>query len=245
MKHSLARRNLRLFPALLTVGLLTAVPALAQPGMDGPDGPPGMNGGPGIDGGRGMDDRSGGRGGNRGGFGDMNGGERPDRGAMQVEMLKRSLQRAGYTDPNVVEAITIYATNRDDARKTVADAAGELAEALGAPDSTDVQISKLTDALDNAITAEKKRSNKAQAELDKQVKFSKTPKLKTVLMLSGLIGDTQGYIPPPPPPGRGGRNGGPGMDGRPVGPPGLDDGPSRDDEFRRNGGPGMDGGRGR
>ncbi len=182
MKQSLSRRNLRLFSALLTVGFLTAAtPTFAQPGMGG-----GPGGGPG-----------------------MNGGNRPNWAAMQTQMLQRQLERAGVTDAATVEAVTTYMTNREAARQPLRDAANALSQALADPNSTDADITKLMDALDAAIATEKTRTTGAEADLDKQINFSKTPKLKAVLMLAGVTGEGAAYLGPQ----AGGRGGGRGGNG--------------------------------
>ena len=199
MKHSPARRIVRFFPALLAVGLLTAAtPTFAQPG----------------------------NGGNRGG--NNRGGNRPDRAAMQAQMLQRQLERAGYTDPAIVEAVTTYMTDREAERQSLRSAANALSEALADENSTDAEITQLTDAFDAALATEKTRTLSAEAALDKQINFSKEPKLKAVLMLSGVIGEGAAYLGPQGG-GRGGRGGmgGPGgggpdgMGGGPGGPDGM------------------------
>ena len=179
MKHSPARRTLRLFPALLAVGLLTAAtPTFAQPG-------------------------NGGNGGNNRG-----GNNRPDRAAMQAQMLQRQLERAGYTDATIVEAVKTYMTDREAARQLLRSAANALSDALADENSTDAEITRLTDDLDAALATEKTRTLGAEADLDKQINFSKVPKLKAVLMLSGVIGEGAAYLGPQGG-GRGGRGGGP------------------------------------
>ena len=164
-----------------------------------------------------------------GGNGGNRGGNRFDRAAMQAQMLQRQLERAGYTDPTMVEAVTTYMTNREAARQPIRDAANALSTALADPNSTDADITKLTDALDTAIDTEKTRTTGAEADLDKQVNFSKTPKLKAVLMLAGVIGDDAAYLGP-----QGGGRGGFG------GPGGMGGGRGRGG----NGGPGGGGGNG-
>ena len=204
MKHSSARRPRRLLPALLAVGLLTA----ATPTFAQP--------------------------GNGGNGGNNRGGNRPDRAAMQAQMLQRQLERAGYTDATIVEAVTTYMTNREAARQSLRSAANALSEALADENSTDAEITQLTDDLDVALATEKARTLSAEADLDKQINFSKEPKLKAVLMLSGVIGEGPAYLGPQGG-GRGGRGGGP----RGGGPNGMDGGP-------RGGGPdGMGGPDGR
>ena len=194
MKPSFIGRTPRLLPALLAVGIFCAVPALAQPGTNGA---PGMDGGPGMNGGAGGPGGPGGRGGNR-----------PDRAAMQAMMLQRQLERAGYTDPAIVEAVTTYMTDREAARQPIRDAANALSQGLADENSTDADITKLMDDFDKAVAAEKTRNASAETELDKKVKFSKEPKLKAVLTLSGVIGEGAAYLGPQGGPGgRGGRGG--------------------------------------
>ena len=194
MKHLLARRASRPLSALLVAGLLLCVPALAQPGMGGPGGGPGM-------GGPGMNDQGGGR------------GNRGDRSAMQAQMIARSLQSAGYTDQALITAVTTYVTDRQTARKPLFDAANELSQALTDENTTDAQMDKLWSDFQAALAAEKTRTASAEAELDKQIGYSKDSALSAALTLLGVTGDATGYLNA----GQGGRGGGMGGPGGGMG----------------------------
>ena len=218
MKQPLFARTSRLLPALLAAGLLTALPALAQPGMDGPDGrPPAMDGGPGR---------------NRG-------GNRPDRAAMQAQMMARQLQNAGFTDEALQTAVATYVTHRQAARKPLYDAANALSQALTDEATTDEQMTKLWNDFNAALDAEKARTTKAEAELDTQISFSKNPKLAAALTLLGVTGDAMNYLGG----GRGGPGGG-GPGGGRGGMGGMDGGPGGGPDGMGGGGRGGMGGRG-
>lgn len=188
MKNLFHRRDWRLFSTLLTVGLLTATPSLAQP-----DGSPGMNDNPPNQ------NPGGGRGGKN----------RPDRAALQTQMIARSLQSAGFTDEGLIEAVTAYGRNRQAARKPFFDAANALSQALSDKDTTDARIETLWSDFNAALTTEKARTEKAESELDVQIGYSKDPKLAAALTLSGITGDAMGYLNA----GQGGRGGPGGMGG--------------------------------
>ena len=214
---TLSERALRLIPALLTVGLLaTATPTFAQP-AGGPgtnDNPPDANGGPG-----------GGRGGNR-----------PDMAAMQAQRITQSLKSAGYTDAGLIEAVTTYMTNRQAARKPLYDAANALSQALSDENTTAAQMDTLWSAFSAALDAEKTRTAGAEADLDKQIGYSKDSKLEAALTLLGVTGDASGYLNSGQG-GRGGRGGGQGGMGGQGGRFGGGQGAGQ-------GGPGGRGGRG-
>ena len=134
------------------------------------------------------------------------GGNRGDRTQMQTQMITRSLQRAGITDEGTIETVTTYATNRTAARKPLYDAADALTQALADENTSDAQIATLWDAFNAALDAEKTRTAAAEAELDKQIGFSKNPKMAAALTLLGVTGDAAGYL--------NGGMGGRGMGGR-------------------------------
>lgn len=149
----------------------------------------------------------GGRGGNRGqngqngqngnrGQNGQNGqnGNRGDRAQMQTQMITRSLQSAGITDEGTIEAVTTYVANRQAARKPLYDAANALSTALTDEKTTDAQMSQLWDTFQSALDAEKMRTEAAEAELDKQIGYTKNPKLEASLTLLGVTGDASGYL---------------------------------------------------
>ncbi len=177
----------------------------------------------------------GGRGGNRGG----QNGNRGDRSAMQTQMIARSLQSAGFTDEAIIEAVTTYAAKRTAARKPLYDAANALSTALTDENTTDAQMATLWSDFQSALATEKTRTAAAEAELDKQIGYSKEPKLAAALTLLGVTGDATSYLNSGQN-GRGGR-GGPGGGG----PDGMDGGPGGGRDGGRGGGPGgRPGGRG-
>lgn len=173
MKHLFSQRALRVMPALLTVGLLVAAPAFAQPETGGPaikDNPPNAA----VGGGR--------------------GGNRPDRAAMQAQMLKRQLERAGITDAGVQEAVTTYVANRQAARKPFTDAAAALAQTVGNTNATPEQTATALANYKTALAAEKTRVATAESDLDGVINYSKDPKLEAALTMMGVIGDGQSYL---------------------------------------------------
>ena len=193
---NLTSRATRLFPILLAAGVLaTLTPAFAQPGAG-----PGMNDNP-------PNANAGGRGGR--GQNGQNGNRAEMQAQMQTQMITRSLQRAGVTDAATIEAVTTYATNRTAARKPLYDAANALTQALADENSTDAQVTTLLDAFNAALDAEKTRTTAAEAELDKQIGYSKNPKLAAALTLLGMTGDASGYLNG----GMGGRGGMGGFNG--------------------------------
>ncbi len=195
---TLSERALRLVPALLTAGLLaSAAPTFAQPGG------PGMNDNP----------PNADMGGNRGGG---RGGNRPDLATMQAQRIEQALKSAGFTDAGLVETVTTYNANRQTARKPLYDAAGALSQALTDPDTTPTQMDDLWSDFNAALDAEKARTATAEAELDKQIGYSKDSKLAAALTLLGVTGDASSYLNA----GQGGRGGRGGQNGGFGGGPG-------------------------
>ena len=186
--HSLSARASRLLPLLAVAVLSAAAPTFAQPA-----GGPGMNDNP-------PNAQPGGPGG---------GGNRPNFAAMQTQRIQQALKGAGYTDEGLVEAVTTYATNRQAARKPLFEAANALSAALTDTNTTDAQMATLWANFNAALATEKTRTATAEADLDKQIGYSKAPKLAAALTLLGVTGDAMGYLNA----GQGGRGGRGGMGG--------------------------------
>jgi protocatechuate 3,4-dioxygenase beta subunit len=110
-------------------------------------------------------------------------------GQFNPQSLRSTLQRAGFNDTKLQEAVVAFATAQNTARQTNRNRLREMTQQATGGQITDVQARESLHALRQAISAEKARAAKASKELDQQIGYSKSPRLELVLTTMGLIGE--------------------------------------------------------
>jgi hypothetical protein len=120
---------------------------------------------------------------NRGGRGDNENRRSPE------ENVRMILAQAGVNDAATQTAVLDYIKADIEARSPLREQGKSLLKALQAGAVTDDQLLALVTDYRAAQQAEKARRERAQADLDAKINYSKNPRLEAILLLTGLIGD--------------------------------------------------------
>jgi len=142
----------------------------------------------------------GGGGGGRGGRGEgrgpgrEGGGEGGNRWGRQVEISGEDRQKylmtsAGITDVAVQNAIIAFVAEQAAQRQPVTEAALEVSKLLADKSATPAAINAAQENLTGASKAFRSWKEGALKALDEKVSYSKNPRVKSLLMLVGIIGD--------------------------------------------------------
>ncbi|MBV9467636.1 MAG: hypothetical protein JOZ57_00145 [Abitibacteriaceae bacterium] len=103
--------------------------------------------------------------------------------------LKRMLGNAGFTDPKLQDALVTFIKAEEQAVQPYRDKGRKLIEALRSKTLTDAQLAMLLNDFRAAAEDEKQRRTAAQQALDKQIAYTRNPRLEAYLRLLGLVGD--------------------------------------------------------
>jgi hypothetical protein len=110
---------------------------------------------------------------------------------MKEQLVRSELTRAGFNDPQLQDRVWDFLQEQETARQPVREAATKIylgIEPKGTP-VTDAEMEALLNGYQAAVEAESARRETALADLDAQISYSKSPRLRAVLTLYGYIGD--------------------------------------------------------
>ena len=110
--------------------------------------------------------------------------------------LRASLTRSGATDAATQDAVLSYAKSEMAARADSAKAKNNLMQAVRTGAVTDAQFGVLLNEMRDAAAQEKARRAKAATALDAKIGYTKKPRLESVLVLTGLVGDEAATLAP-------------------------------------------------
>lgn len=99
------------------------------------------------------------------------------------------MQSAGVNDPETQNAIIAFVMEQATQRQPVTAAALKLSELLADKSATDETISAQQETLSAASKTFRTWKEGALKELDAKIKFSENARLKSLLMLVGIVGD--------------------------------------------------------
>lgn len=185
MKDMTNRSQMWLHPRTLGVALgamlLVPIVANAQPNVGGGQGqnPPNQNPG---------------GGGNRPDFRNMTPEQQQQyinqrRAEMQDRMLRGAMTRGGFNNTAQQDAVVAYAKQQDASTQSLQDMGKKLVVAVSTPNVGDDEVARQLKEFQAAVAKEKERRAAARADLDKQVNYTKQPRLEMLLTMFGLVGD--------------------------------------------------------
>lgn len=103
--------------------------------------------------------------------------------------MRQMLTQAGVNDAPTQDIVLAYVKVDTDARSPMRMQSMKLWQAVRGGGVTDDQLLALVTDYRASQQAEKVRREKAEADLEAKIHFSKNPRLEALLLLSGMIGD--------------------------------------------------------
>lgn len=104
------------------------------------------------------------------------------------QRLRLAMEGAGVTDKDAVAAAVSHAQDQDAARLPLQRLAANLASALNEETLTEAQLGTLLASFKAAQEADEKRRREAEAALEARIKYSRSPRLESALLVLGVIG---------------------------------------------------------
>jgi len=120
---------------------------------------------------------------------------------MRFENAVRGVMtQTGFPDAALQDAIIAHMENESRARGPLRQSGEKLFRALQSPLVADEKVSDLLKNFQAALDADDKRRDAAEAALDLKIAYAKNPRLQSMLLLFGIIGDGALFVPLREPP---------------------------------------------
>ncbi|HEX8834589.1 MAG TPA: hypothetical protein VF719_10335 [Abditibacteriaceae bacterium] len=103
--------------------------------------------------------------------------------------LRNLMTRSGVADAGIQNAIIQHMASEVRARFPLRDHGQKLYMALQSPETNENRLRQLLDEFQGALDADKLRRMNAESALDAKIGFSRNARLKSTLLLLGVIGD--------------------------------------------------------
>jgi len=114
------------------------------------------------------------------------------------------MTQTGFPDAAVQDAVIAHMQSEARARNPLRRSGEKLFVALQSPDVSDEKMNALLKKFQDALEADDKRREAAEVALDAKIGYAKNPRLQSMLVLFGIIGDGALFVPLREPPQRGG-----------------------------------------
>lgn len=115
------------------------------------------------------------------------------------ERMRAAMTNLGFSDPALQSALMTYIAQEEEARRPLREQSRKVYQALRS-NVPDAQVLILMSDWRSALEADKARHLQAQAALDAQIGYSKSPRLEAMLLLMGVVGDGPLLMPLGPAP---------------------------------------------
>lgn len=112
-------------------------------------------------------------------------------------MVRNLLTQAGFNDKDLQDAVVNEAQVQQKAATGLQDKTRVLAEAIRMNALDDAKITRLMDSFTTAVQDERKARLDRAKDLDQKIGYSQKPRLRSLLTLTGIVGDEVALLAPP------------------------------------------------